>query len=141
MESMQEFVEQGNIEGGGECSLIVTSYELRRKYGGIFLSDRRYGMSDRLSNGYTEVAYQSGSREIPILVSRFNHKDRMHFLDKNSFKIIHSGGYDWLSADDDGNDILKLVPKKHEYEATLYWWGNLINKAPNRNTMVTNLAI
>lgn len=141
LEDMQGYVESGFLEGAGQTDCIITSFELRKKYMNLFVSDRRYAPTDKLVNGMTETVYMSGDRDIPIIASRFCDSDHMYFLDKDTFKVVTAGGLDWITADDDRGDVLFREPGKHEYRAYLYFWGDLICKAPNRNTLVTGLAI
>lgn len=134
---------QGHIDniskiGGGQTTMIVTSMEQRRKYMDLFVNARRYKPGDKLQNGMTGVAYQSGDREIDIVVSRYIRPDHMFLLDASQFHIS-TAGFSWITADDDDGDVIRLKPRQHIFEAQIYWWGQLICKTPNRQGLLTGL--
>jgi len=139
LENLQSYVEQGNIVGGGTCDLIITSFELRRKYAGIFQADRRYTPRDNLVQGQTVTSYMSGNREIPIYASRFCDASYMYLLDRKSIKYCTAGGIQFISSHDDDSILFREI-SKDEYRSYLRIWVNMIFKAPNRNTIVKNLA-
>lgn len=136
---IEEWLEDAFRNGGGEIDFFLTSYEQRRLYASLFLGDRRYAPTDKLVNGMTFTSFLSGDKEIPILVHRFWDADKFVGLDKKVFQFVDLG-LDWVIADEDQGDVLKLKSGYHIYQAYLYDWCQLICKAPNHNIYVYGLA-
>lgn len=127
------------LRQGGKVDCIITSYIQRRKWGLLSIPDRRYGPRDALVDGITSTSVLVEEREIPIIVSRFAAPDEMYFLEKDCF-LLYDLGFDWVTADDDRNDVLRLLANKHGYSAVLFDWLELTCKTPGRNGYLYNLA-
>lgn len=77
-----------------------------------------------IAGGFKALSYNG----IPIVADRFCPKNTMYFLNTNDFALHQLCDWQWL-ADEDGK-ILRQVPGKPVYTATLVKYADLICSRP-----------
>ncbi|MBE5753718.1 MAG: phage major capsid protein [Clostridiales bacterium] len=109
---------------GDQTNLIVCSWGVRRALQKLFASNRVVLDTMEVQGGYKTISYNG----IPIVADRFCPKGAMYFLNTNDFALHQLCDWQWL-ADDDGK-VLKQVPGKPVYTATLVKYAELICNRP-----------
>ena len=109
---------------GDQTNLIVCSWGVRRALQKLFASNRVVLDTMEVQGGYKTISYNG----IPIVADRFCPKGAMYLLNTNDFALHQLCDWQWL-ADDDGK-VLKQVPGKPVYTATLVKYAELICNRP-----------
>ena len=100
------------------------------EYSTYYLDGTMYFISEGL-------VYTHDDTGIPVVVDRFCPKGRMYFLNTNDFKLHQLCDWQWL-ADDDGK-VLKQVPGKPVYSATLVKYADLMCSRPCGQGMLADI--
>ena len=122
---------------GGRISLIVSNFELRRKYADLLVADKRFVNQLRLNGGFSALEYSAGGEPIPYVVDKHAIKNTLMFVDESTLALYRASDFDWM--DDDGN-ILSRVSGYDAYEAILYVYMNLGCTAPNHSTVLRDVT-
>ena len=122
---------------GGRISIIVATYELRRKYADLLVADKRFVNKLSLDGGFSALEYSAGGEPIPFVVDRHSRDNMIFFIDESTLALYRASDFDWM--DSDGN-ILSRVSGRDAYEATLFIYQNLGVTAPNRNTVLRDVT-
>ena len=115
-----------NIEeaSGSRPNFIICSWGVRRALQRILSESHKTLNTMELAGGYTAMSYNG----IPIVVDRFCPKYTMYLLNTDDFQLHQLCDWQWL-ADDDGR-VLKQIPGKPVYSATLVKYAELICSRP-----------
>ncbi len=132
LDLMQQGFDASEIEGG-EVSLIVTSYEQRRRYLALVKADGRYVNNLKMDGGYEALDYNSK----PLVVDRHMQPGGIYFLDEATLELYRMSDFSWMDKD---GSVLSRVPNMDAYEATMYKYATLGCSACNNNTVVADLA-
>lgn len=136
LDLMQQACDEAEKKGG-RISIIISPYELRRKYVDLLVADKRFVDKLTLDGGFSAIAYSAGGEPIPFAVDKAARANTMFFVDESTLSIYRASDYDWM--DSDGN-ILSRVSGYDAYEATLYVYQNLGCSAPNHSTVIRDLT-
>lgn len=126
-----------DIVGGGKTSIYITSYQQWRKIGSALESLRRFPGYTKLDGGFNAIMLDG----VPIVYEKHCQPDRVYALDESSFELLVESDLDFMA--DDGAILSRVgsgASARHAYEGVLYWIGQLGCNAPNKNTVITNLA-
>ena len=74
---------------------------------------------------------------IPIVADRFCPDNSLYFLNTNDFKICQLCDWQWMEGED--GKILKQVPGKPVYTATLVKYAELICEKPFGQAVITDI--
>ncbi len=121
---IQELLDDIEERSGGRINLILTSFDMRRKYLSELLDSRRNIDYMNLDGGFTTMSYNG----IPVHVDRFVPDNTMHFVNTDDFKLQQLGDWSWLEGE--GGRILRQLNNKAAYGATLVKYANLICVRP-----------
>lgn len=110
---------------GAGVNFIVCSWGVRRALQQLFATNKRVVDTMELNGGFKAMSYNG----IPIVADRFCPAGTMYMLNTNDFTLHQLCDWQWL-ADDDGR-VLKQVPGKPVYTATLVKYADLICARPN----------
>ena len=124
IEDVQTMIDEIENASGDAPNIIICSFETRRTLQKLFSEKHINAEPMVLDGGYRAISYCG----IPIVVDKFCQKDCIYFLNTNYFKICQLCDWEWLS-DDDGR-ILKQVPNKAAYTATLVKYAELLCEKP-----------
>ncbi len=118
---------------GSQVNFIVCSWGVRRALQHEFSSNRRMFDSMEIAGGYKTISYNG----IPIVADRFCPKGTMYLLNTNDFVLHQLCDWQWLTGDD--GRVLKQVPGKPVYTATLVKYADLICSRPNGQGIITGI--
>ena len=112
-------------EAGGEpANLIVTSFGVRRALINLLSANKRVVDTLDLAGGFKALSYNG----IPVVADRFCQKYTMYILNTKDFTLNQLCDWQWLSGDD--GKILRQVPGKPVYTATLVKYAELMCARP-----------
>ncbi|MBE7081826.1 MAG: phage major capsid protein [Clostridiales bacterium] len=119
---------------GRGVNFIVCSWGVRRALQQLFGANRRSIDTMELNGGFKAMNYNG----IPIVADRFCPEGTMYLLNTNDFTLHQLCDWQWL-ADDDGR-VLKQIPGKPVYTATLVKYAELICSCPNGQGMLSGIT-
>ena len=123
--TLQTALDEIEQQSGGAVNFIVCSWGVRRALQKIFSVNKVALDTMEIAGGFKTMSYNG----IPIVADRFCPKGTMYLLNTNDFTLHQLCDWQWL-ADDDGK-VLKQVPGKPVYTATLVKYADLICSRPN----------
>ena len=118
---------------GSNINFIMCSWGVRRALQKLYSQNKIKLDTVELQGGYKTISING----IPVVVDRFCPKGRMYFLNTNDFKLHQLCDWQWL-ADDDGK-VLKQVPGKPVYSATLVKYADLMCSRPCGQGMLADI--
>ena len=119
---------------GKGVNFIVCSWGVRRALQQLFATNKRVIDNMELNGGFRAISYNG----IPIVADRFCPAGTMYMLNTEDFTLHQLCDWQWL-ADDDGK-VLKQVPGKPVYTATLVKYADLICARPNGQGVLTGIT-
>ena len=119
---------------GGAVNFIVCSWGVRRAIQKLFAQNKRIVDTMELEGGFKALSYNG----IPIVADRFCPEGTMYLLNTNDFTLHQLCDWQWLSGDD--GKVLKQVPGKPVYTATLVKYADLICARPNGQGVLTGIC-
>ena len=113
-----------------KINMILCSYSMRRKIS-KFMSDNKVIVnSNDVNAGYGTVTVSG----VPVYADKYCPEDTIYFVNTDDFVLCQLCDWEWLE-DEDGK-ILKQVPGKAAYSATLVKYAELICKKPCGQAMI-----
>ena len=85
------------------------------------------------AGGFKAVSFNG----IPVIADRFCPEGTMYLLNTDDFKVHQLCDWKWLEGED--GKILKQVPGKPVYTATLVKYAELMCEKPNGQGMLTEI--
>ena len=119
---------------GKSVNFIICSWGVRRALQKLFAQNKRFVETMELEGGFKAMSYNG----IPIVADRFCPAGTMYLLNTNDFTLHQLCDWQWLS-DDDGR-VLKQVPGKPVYTATLVKYADLICSQPNGQGCISGIT-
>ena len=107
-----------------KINMILCSYSVRRKIANLIADKKLVVNSLDANTGYGTVTVNG----IPVYADRFCPDGLIYFINTDDFSLNQLCDWEWLE-DEDGK-ILKQVPGKAAYSATLVKYAELICKKP-----------
>lgn len=123
-DSIQEMLDDIEERSGGNIDLLLTSYDMRRKYLAALQSTRTNVDYLNLDGGFKTISYNG----IPVYADRFVEDNTIHFVNTADFKLQQLGDWSWIEGE--GGRILRQLDNKAAYGATLVKYANLICVRP-----------
>ena len=121
------------ISGKGS-NFIVCSWGVRRALQQLFSENKRVIDTMELAGGFKAMSYNG----IPIVADRFCPKGSMYLLNTEDFTLHQLCDWQWLTGDD--GRVLKQIPGKPVYTATLVKYADLICARPNGQGLLTGIT-
>ncbi len=112
--------------------MIICSYKTRKKIASLIADNRRVTNSIDARTGVGVVTVN----DIPVYADKFCPENRILFLNTDDFSLNQLCDWEWLE-DEDGK-ILRQIPGKAAYGATLVKYAELICKKPCGQAMIKN---
>ncbi|MBQ5926571.1 MAG: phage major capsid protein [Clostridia bacterium] len=131
--AIQKAIDAIEENSGSKVNFIVCSAGVRRalvqyyKSNGIRLSDVD------IEGGYKAISFNG----IPVVADRFCPDSTMYLLNTDDFCLHQLCDWQWLEGED--GKILKQVPGKPVYTATLVKYAELMCSRPNGQGMLTGI--
>ena len=118
---------------GSQVNFIICSWGVRRTLQSVLSYDRRSFDGMELIGGYKSMSYNG----IPVVADRFCPEGTMYLLNTNDFVLHQLCDWQWLEGDD--GRVLRQVPGKPVYTATLVKYADLICSRPNGQGIITGI--
>ncbi len=131
---IQTALDQIEQRSGNSVNFIICSWGVRRALLQLFANNKRFVDTMQLDGGFKAMSYNG----IPIVADRFCPEGTMYLLNTNDFTLHQLCDWQWL-ADDDGR-VLKQIPGKPVYSATLVKYADLICAQPNGQGMICGIT-
>lgn len=129
---IQKAIDGIEEKSGSKVNFIMCSWGVRRVLQEILSANKCLGFTE-LAGGYKAMTYNG----IPIVVDRFCPKGTMYLLNTDDFALHQLCDWQWLEGDD--GKVLKQVPGKPVYTATLVKYAELMCARPAGQGMLANI--
>lgn len=130
---IQQAIDEAEFKSGNPINFIICSWGVRRALMEFYKDCNRVLPTMEIEGGYTAIDFHG----IPIVVDRFCPAGTMYLLNTNSFKLHQLCDWEWLEAD--GGKILKQIPGKPVYTATLVKYAELLCDQPHGQAMLSGI--
>ena len=118
---------------GSAVNFIVCSWGVRRALINLLSKQKRIVDVMNLEGGFKAISYNG----IPIVADRFCPEGTMYLLNTDDFTLHQLCDWQWLTGDD--GRILKQIPGKPVYTATLVKYADLICDRPYGQGKLTGI--
>lgn len=122
--ALQTALDEIEERSGRSVNFIVCSWGVRRALVNLFAANKRVVESMNLDGGFNAISYNG----IPIVADRFCPEGTMYLLNTDDFTLHQLCDWQWLTGDD--GRVLRQVPGKPVYTATLVKYADLICDKP-----------
>ena len=119
---------------GSAVNFIVCSWGVRRALINLMSKNKRIVDVMNLEGGFKALSYNG----IPIVADRFCPEGTMYLLNTDDFTLHQLCDWQWLTGDD--GRILKQIPGKPVYTATLVKYADLICDRPYGQGKLTGIT-
>ncbi len=125
-----------NIEenSGSKVNFIVCSWGVKRALQNALSENKRYIDTTVLEGGATAITFNG----IPVVADRFCPEGTMYLLNTEDFTMCELCDWEWLSSED--GRILKQIPNKPVYTATLVKYAELVCDRPYGQGVLTGIT-
>ncbi len=130
---LQKALDAIEESSGGAINFIVCSWGVRRAIQKLFAQNKRIVDTMELEGGFKALSYNG----IPIVADRFCPEGTMYLLNTDDFTLHQLCDWQWLTGDD--GKVLKQIPGKPVYTATLVKYADLICARPNGQGVLTGI--
>lgn len=115
--------------------MILCSYKTKSAIAELLLDSRSNVNTTVLAGGYSAILFDG----IPVVADRYCPENTIYLINTNDFVLAQLCDWSWLE-DEDGK-ILKQVPGKAAYSATLVKYAELICKKPCAQGIITGFTV
>jgi hypothetical protein len=134
LDLLQQAIDTSEVEGDGEVTCFLTTYEIRRKILALLVADKRfvapYEMD--LDGGFRALSYNG----IPIIPDRHAPPSVIWALDEPSIRFYQMSDWEWMEED---GAVLNRVPNEPYYEATLFLYREMASADPRNNVRIDDI--
>lgn len=131
---IQRVLDELEEKSGKGVNMIICSFDVRRVIVKLLSSNRMNTEFLELKGGYKAISFNG----IPVVADRFCPDGTMYLLNTDDFCIHQLGDWDWLKGEDD--KILKQIPGKPMFEATIAKYTNLMCYRPCGQAMISGIT-
>ena len=131
--TLQKAVDTLEEVSGSSVNFIVCPFGVKRAYQEYLTANRTNIDIMNLAGGYKAISYNG----IPIVSDRFAPKGTMYLLNTDEFSLHQLCDWRWLEGDD--GKIIKQIPGKPVYTATLVKYADLICNKPSGQAKITGI--
>ena len=117
-----------------KINMILCSFKTRKKIAALIAESRRVVNSVDAHTGFGIVTVN----DVPVYADKFCPDDRIYFINTDDFILNQLCDWEWL--EDESGKILKQIPGKAAYGATLVKYAELVCKKPCGQAMLYNFA-
>ncbi|MBQ8197198.1 MAG: phage major capsid protein [Clostridia bacterium] len=132
--AMQKIIDKAEELTNNKFNLILCSNATRRKILKGFTAGKSYIVTEDFGYGFNAINFNG----IPIVADRFCDDNVMYLLNTDDFAMHQLCDWQWL--EDDKGAILKQVPGKATYTATLVKYAELMCSNPGGQAYVDGLT-
>lgn len=123
-EKLCEIIDYMAENYNSKINMILCSYKTRRKIAEIANASKRIVNTIDMHAGYGEITINN----VPVYADMYCTDNIIYFLNTDDFALYQLCDWEWLE-DEDGK-ILKQVPGKAAYSATLVKYAELVCRKP-----------
>ena len=123
-EKLEQVIDAVERNSGDRVNFIICSWDVRRMIRNYYQAQGIPVKTMQIEGGFTAIEVLG----IPVVVDKFCPKGTMYVLNTDYFKLCQLCDWQWLEAED--GKILKQVPGKPVYTATLVKYAELICEKP-----------
>ena len=131
---IQKALDAVEENSGNPANMIITSWGVRRALFNLFSTNKRNIDTLELAGGFKAISYNG----IPVVVDRFCPKNTMYILNTDDFTLHQLCDWQWLTGDD--GKILRQIPGKPVYSATLVKYAELMCAKPYAQAALMNIV-
>ena len=131
--AIQKAIDEIEKASGGSVNFIVCSYGVRRALIKLFGENRSNINTMELAGGFKAISYNG----IPIVADRFCPFGTMYLLNTDDFSLNQLCDWQWMEGDD--GKVLRQVPGKPVYTATLVKYVELMCSRPCGQGMISGI--
>ncbi len=132
--TIQKAIDALEETAGSAADFIVCSGGVKRAYQDYLITNRTNVDVMNLQGGYKAISYNG----IPVVSDRFVPAGTMYILNSSDFHLHQLCDWRWLEGDD--GRIIKQVPNKPVYTATLVKYADLICDRPIGQAMLSGIT-
>ncbi len=133
-EIVQEAMDKIEERSGSQVNFIVCSWGVKRALAKHFRESGVAMPTVALEGGFNGVSFNG----IPVIADRFCPTGTMYLLNTDDFKLHQLCDWKWLEGED--GKVLKQVPGKPVYTATLVKYAELMCDRPNGQGRLTGIT-
>ena len=133
-DKLQEAMDYIEANSGHNVDMIVCSWGVRRIIKKYYMDRNLPVKTVQLDGGYSAMEIMG----VPVVVDRFCPDGTMYLLSTDALKLCQLCDWQWLEAED--GKILKQVPGKPVYAATLVKYAELICENPAAQGMLSGIV-
>ena len=130
---IQEAIDHIEENSGGKVNFIMCSWGVRRALAEHFKEYKIMLPSTQLEGGFSALSFNG----IPVVADRFCPAGTMYLLNTDDFKLHQLCDWQWLEGED--GKVLKQVPGKPVYTATLVKYVDMICERPSGQGMLAGI--
>lgn len=131
---IQKAIDTIEENSGSKVNFIVCSWGVKRALAEYYRQYASVMPTMECAGGFKAVSFNG----IPVIADRFCPEETMFLLNTDDFKIHQLCDWKWLEGED--GKILKQVPGKPVYTATLVKYAELMCERPNGQGMITGIT-
>ncbi len=131
---IQKAIDEIEERSGSQVNFIVCSWGVRRALAEYFKTFKTIMPSMELAGGFKALSFNG----IPVVADRFCPAGTMYLLNTDDFKIHQLCDWKWLEGED--GKVLKQMPGKPVYTATLVKYAELMCDRPNGQGRLTGIT-
>ena len=132
--TIQTAIDAIEEQSGSQINFIVCSWGVRRALLDYYKKQQIALGTMELDGGFKAISFNG----IPVVADRFCPAGNMYLLNTNDFKIHQLCDWQWLEGED--GKILKQVPGKPVYTATLVKYAELMCENPSGQGMLSGIT-
>ncbi len=134
-EVIQRAMDNVEIQSGRRPNYILCSWGVRRAIQAYYKNYSINLPTMELENGETALSFYG----VPIVVDKFCPEGMMYLLNTDSFKLYQLCDWEWLETED--GKILRQIPGKAAYSATLVKYAELICEDTAAQGRLTGITV
>jgi hypothetical protein len=131
---IQTAIDDIENDAGSSINFIVCSFGVRRALQELLSKNRRSIDTMELAGGFKAMSYNG----IPIVADRFCPEGTMYLLNTEDFALHQLCDWQWMEGED--GKVLKQVPGKPVYTATLVKYADLLCSRPKGQGMLSGIT-
>lgn len=131
IQSAIDFVEEN---AGSKVDIALCSYGVRRAYAAALENSKRNVNVTELEGGYKAISYAG----MPIIADRFVPAGTMYLLSSGDFELHQLCDWRWLEGENGG--ILRQIPGKPVFGATLVKYAELMCTRPGGQARIVGIT-
>jgi len=132
LDLMQNAQFEADKKGDGRITLLITTYEIFRKYLALLQAQKRFVNTYELDGGWEALDFN----RLPVIYDKDAPPGHMWMVDENALAIYRMSDIAWIDVD---GSVLRRLTDKDAYQATLFLYAELGVSARNRHSVIRDL--